>query len=70
MMAMPQTFFAPPEFEPPYRLEVGGQVVYKSLPSYARAISLAGAWVKHGTRRKVEVFDSEHTQVFEAQLQG
>jgi hypothetical protein len=61
---MSQTSTARPEFEPPYRIEVGGEVQYKSVPSYARAISMLEGYVKHGTRRKVEVFDRNGTRVY------
>ena len=60
---MSQTFAAPPEFEPPYTLELGGQVVYKSLPTYARAVSLAKGYIEDGTTRKVELFDHRRRRV-------
>ena len=65
MAAMSQLSTTRSQFEPPYRIEVGGTVRYKSVPSYARAISMAEGYVKHGTpRTRVEVFDRYGTRVY------
>ena len=61
---MSQTSIAQSELEPPYTLEVGGKVQHRSVHSYARAISLAESYVKHGTRRRVEVVDRHRTRVY------
>ena len=61
---MSQTSIAQSELEPPYTLKVGGKVQYRSVPTYARAISLAESYVKHGARLRVEVFDRHHTRVY------
>jgi hypothetical protein len=63
MAAMSQTFTAPSGFEPPYRIEVGGTIYYKSVPSYARAISWAECYAKVGAR-KVELFDRNRRRVY------
>jgi hypothetical protein len=64
MPAMYQLSTARSEFEPPYTIEVGGKVEHKSVPSYARAISLAQAYVRYNTCRKVEVFDRGRKRVY------
>ena len=61
---MSQTSIAQSELEPPYTLKVGGEVQHRSVPSYARAISLAESYVKHGARRRVEVFDRHRIRVY------
>jgi hypothetical protein len=61
---MSQTPTPRSELEPPYTIELGGTVQHRSVPSYARAISLAEAYVRHGTRRSVEVFDRYRTRVY------
>lgn len=64
---MSQTSTAESAFQPPYTIEVGGEVQCKSVPSYARAIALANAYVKHGATRKVEIFDHNRRRVYEDQ---
>jgi hypothetical protein len=61
---MPQCSTEQFAFEPPYTIEVGGEVQCKSVPTYARAIALAEAYVNHGTTRKVEVFDQQRRRVY------
>jgi hypothetical protein len=61
---MPELPSAQSKLEPPYRVEVGGKMEHMSVPSYARAISLAESYVSRGSRRKVEIFDSHRRQVY------
>ena len=62
---MSQTSTAQSAFEPPYTIELGGEVQCKSVPSYARAIALADAYVNNGTTRKVVIFDHRRRRVYE-----
>ena len=55
---------------PPYTVKVDGEIMRRDVPTVRLALRLAQDLHKQDQRRRVEVFDNQHIQVFKAQLHG